>query len=49
MKRPGGTTTKLQDKQIKFIKSLKCLVMVIDSETRIDKFIERLQTYETSI
>lgn len=49
MKRPGGTTTKLQDKQIKFIKSLKCLVMVIDSETKIDRFIERLQTYETSI
>lgn len=48
MKRPGGKTTKLQDKQINFIKSLKCFVMVIDNEEKIDRFIERLQTYETS-
>ncbi len=49
MKRPGGKTKKLQDKQINFIKSLKCFVMVVDSEEKIDRFIERLQEYETDI
>lgn len=49
LKRPGGKTTKLQDRQIAFIKKLGCFVMVVDSEEKIDKFIERLQNNETNI
>lgn len=49
MKRPGGKTTKLQDRQIAFIKKLECFVMVVDSEEKIEEFIERLQNNEASI
>lgn len=49
MKRPGEKTTKLQDRQIAFIKKLECFVMVVDSEEKIEEFIERLQNNEASI
>nr|DAZ69971.1 MAG TPA: Nuclease [Caudoviricetes sp.] len=43
IKRPGGKTRRLQDKQIAFLKSLGCMVWVIDNEEKIDKFIKKLQ------
>ncbi len=43
MKRPGGKTTKLQEHQISFLKSLDCNVEVISTIEQIDKFIEKLQ------
>ena len=43
IKRPGGKTTTLQERQIRFIRSLDCFVMVVDSEEKIDEFIEVLQ------
>ena len=43
IKRPGGNTTILQERQIRFIRSLDCFVMVVDSEEKIDEFIEVLQ------
>ena len=43
IKRPGGKTTILQERQIRFIRSLDCFVMVVDSEEKIDEFIEVLQ------
>lgn len=49
LKRPGGKTTKLQDRQIAFIKKLGCFVMVVDSEEKINEFIERLKGNETNI
>ncbi len=43
IKRPGGKTTTLQERQIRFIRSLDCFVMVVDSEEKIDEFIGVLQ------
>ena len=43
IKRPGGKTRRLQDNQIAFLKSLGCMVWVIDNEEKIDKFIKKLQ------
>lgn len=43
MKRPGGKTTKLQDKQIAFLRKLGFLVEVLDSEDDVNKFLDKLQ------
>lgn len=45
IKRPGGKTRKLQDKQIAFLKSLGCYTMVINSEKDIPIFLGGLELW----
>lgn len=45
IKRPGGKTRKLQDKQIAFLKSLGCYTMVIDSVEDIPIFLGGLELW----
>ncbi len=47
IKRPGGKTRKLQDKQINFLQKLGCYTMVIDSEEDISIFLGGLELWES--
>ena len=49
VKRPGGKTRKLQENQIRFLRKLGCCVHVIDTESRIDKFLGGLQNAKTDV
>lgn len=44
LKRPGGKTTKLQDRQIKILRALGFDVRVIDSIQKVEEFISEIQT-----
>lgn len=43
LKRPGGKTSKLQDVQIKKLKSLGCFVRVVDSYEGVSGFLDDLE------
>lgn len=45
IKRPGGKTRKLQDKQITFLKSLGCYTMIIDEMADIPIFLGGLELW----
>lgn len=44
LKRPGGKTSQLQDRQIGRLRDLGCKVFVIDSKEGADKFLDEIQS-----
>lgn len=48
LKRPGGKTSQLQNRQIGRLKDLGCNVSVIDSKEGVDKFLNDIQSTQLS-
>lgn len=46
LKRPGGTTRKLQDRQIAFLRKLGFVVEVVNSEEDIENFMKEMRAKE---
>ena len=44
LKRPGGKTSQLQDRQIGRFRDLGCKVFVIDRKEGVDKFLDDIQS-----
>lgn len=44
LKRPGGKTSQLQDRQIGRLRDLGCKAFVIDSKEGVDKFLNDIQS-----
>ena len=44
LKRPGGKTSQLQNRQINRLNALGCSVSVIDSKEGVDKFLNDIQS-----
>ncbi len=47
IKRPGGKTRRLQNRQIEFLKRLGCYTKVLDSEDDIPIFLGGLELWES--
>lgn len=47
MKRPGGRTRKLQERQIAFLNSLEHNTAIIDSKEKLEKFLGGLDVEES--